>query len=82
MHRLVIRVQEMFDMHDVFAVNNDGDRLIYVIANREEDSVSLFQELLARGLDARRENNKRLSALDVAMAYGKQGILELFEREE
>lgn len=69
-------------MHDVFAVNNDGDRLIYVIANREEDSVSLFQELLARGLDARRENNKRLSALDVAMAYGKQGILELFEREE
>lgn len=69
-------------MHDVFAVNNDGDRLIYVIASREEDSVSLFQELLARGLDARRENNKRLSALDVAMAYGKQGILELFEREE
>ncbi|KAL1885851.1 hypothetical protein Plec18167_001347 [Paecilomyces lecythidis] len=81
-------VREMFDTHDVFAVNNDGDTLLHAIASREEaerseeDAVSLFQELLARGLDARRENNKGLSALDVAMAYGKQGILELFERDE
>ncbi|KAJ9217896.1 hypothetical protein DTO166G4_287 [Paecilomyces variotii] len=81
-------VREMFDTHDVFAVNNDGDTLLHAIASREEaerseeDAVFLFQELLARELDARRENNKGLSALDVAMAYGKQGILELFEREE
>lgn len=80
-------VREMFDTHDVFAVNNDGDTLLHAIASREEaerseeDAVLLFQELLERGLDARRENDKGLSALDVAMVYGKQGILELFERE-
>ncbi|KAK2759133.1 hypothetical protein FQN54_003232 [Arachnomyces sp. PD_36] len=81
-------VREMFDTHDVFAVNNDGDTLLHAIASREEeerseeDAVLLFQELLTRGLDARRENNKGLGALDVAMAYGKKGILKLFEREE
>ncbi|KAL4922034.1 ankyrin repeat-containing domain protein [Aspergillus aurantiobrunneus] len=81
-------VRDMFDTHDVFAVNDDGDTLLHAIASREEeerseeDAVLLFRELLARGLDVRRENNKGLSALDVAMAYGKQAILELFEREE
>ena len=82
-------VREMFDTHDVFAVNNDGDTLLHVIATREEterrwdeDTVRLFQDLLARGVDARQENNKGLSALDVAMAYGQDNILALFEREE
>lgn len=82
-------VREMFDTHDVSAVTNDGDTLLHVIATREvmerredQDTVRLFQDLLARGLDARQENNKGLSALDVATAYDQQGILELFEREE
>ncbi|OJJ03051.1 hypothetical protein ASPVEDRAFT_889539 [Aspergillus versicolor CBS 583.65] len=82
-------VREMFDTHDVFAVNNDGDTLLHVIATREEterrfdeDTVRLFQDLLARGVDARQENSKGLSALDVAMAYDQEAILELFEREE
>lgn len=82
-------VQWMFDTHDVFAVNNDGDTLLHVIATREEterrfneDTIRLFQDLLARGVDARQENNKGLSALDVAMAYDQEEILELFERQE
>ncbi|KAL2822234.1 ankyrin repeat-containing domain protein [Aspergillus cavernicola] len=81
-------VREMLDAHDVFAVNKNGDTLLHAVAGREdfenteENAVWLFQELVARGLDARQENEKGLSALDVAMAYNKQGILRLFAREE
>lgn len=81
-------VRKMFEEHDIFAVNDEGETLLHIIASRQEgygaedDGVWLFKELLARGLDPRKENKKRLSALDVAAACGKEGILALFAREE
>ncbi|KAJ5833535.1 hypothetical protein N7474_001846 [Penicillium riverlandense] len=81
-------VRRMFGYHDVFAVNNDGDTLLHAVAGREDDETSepdgrwLFQELLARGLDPRKENNKGMSALDVAAACERQLILDLFAKEE
>lgn len=61
----------MFDTHDIFAANNNGDMLLYALAGGRYIAVS--------GTDARQENNKRLSALDVAMAYGKQGSFGDFQ---
>lgn len=81
-------VRKMFDEHDVFAVNDDGDTLLHAVAGREEDDESvpdglwMFKELMARGVDPRRENKKGASALDVAAACGKDPILGLFAREE
>ncbi|KAL3469344.1 ankyrin repeat-containing domain protein [Aspergillus californicus] len=86
-------VREMLDAHDIFAVNNNGDTLLHAVAGRggeefenyeenAKNAVWLFQELVARGVDARRENKQGLSALDVAMAYNKHDILRLFDREE
>ncbi|CZR58624.1 uncharacterized protein PAC_08516 [Phialocephala subalpina] len=81
-------VRQMFDDHDVLAVNYEGDTLLHAVAAREEDvetvsdRVWLFKELMARGIEPRRRNKKGTSALDVAAACGKQEILGLFAREE
>lgn len=76
----------MFGYHDIFAVNNEGDTLLHAVAGREDDETSesdgrwLFQELLARGLDPRKENKKGMSALDVAAVCERQLILDLFAK--
>ncbi|KAF8846652.1 ankyrin [Acephala macrosclerotiorum] len=81
-------VRQMFDEHDVLAVNHEGDTLLHAVAGRQEedgtepDGVWLFKELMARGVDPRGRNKKGISALDVAAACGKQAILGLFAREE
>ena len=81
-------LKKIFDSHDVLAVNDEGDTLLHAVASREEDSQSeptgvwIFKELMVRGVDPRQENKKRVSALDVAAACGKEGILGLFAREE
>jgi len=81
-------IRKMFDEHDVFAVNEEGDTLLHAVAGREDgvetipDGVWLFRELMARGVDPRQENKKGVSALDVAAACGKEAILALFAREE
>ncbi|KNG81063.1 putative ankyrin repeat domain protein [Aspergillus nomiae NRRL 13137] len=83
-------VRQMFQVHDIFAVNDNGDTLLHAIAGREDtresesepDGVWLFEELMARDLDARKENKQGLTALDVAAARGMQGIMRLFEKEE
>ena len=83
-------VREMCEAHDIFTVNNNGDTLLHAIAGREDTpetgsephGVWLFEELMARGLDARKENKQGLTALDVAAARGMQGIMRLFEKEE
>ncbi|GAB1206089.1 hypothetical protein APSETT445_004770 [Aspergillus pseudonomiae] len=83
-------VRQMFQVHDIFAVNDNGDTLLHAIAGREDtresesepDGVWLFEELMARGLDARKENKQGLTALDIAAARGMQGIMRLFEKEE
>ena len=62
--------------------------MLHAVAGREErresvpDGVWLFKELMSMGLDARTENKKGVSALDVAASCGKQEILGLFAREE
>ncbi|OGM45308.1 putative ankyrin repeat domain protein [Aspergillus bombycis] len=83
-------VRQMFQVHDIFAVNDNGDTLLHAIAGREDtrmsesepDGVWLFEELMACGLDARKENKQGLTALDVAAARGMQGIMRLFEKEQ
>jgi len=81
-------VRSMFDDHDVFAVNHNGDTLLHAVAERkdaegsEPDGVWLFKELVARDVDPRKENKNSLSALDLAAARGRQDILDLFAREE
>ncbi|KAJ5619208.1 hypothetical protein N7510_003192 [Penicillium lagena] len=80
-------VRRMFGYHDVFVVNNEGDTLLHAVAGRADDETSesdglwLFEELLARGLDPRKENKKGMSALDVAAACERQLILDLFAKE-
>ena len=81
-------VRQMFEDHDVLAVNDEGNTLLHAVAEREEvaesesDGIWLFKELMTRGVDPRRENKKGVSALDIAAAYGRQAILKLFAREE
>ena len=84
-------IKRMFEQHDVFAVNDEGDTLLHVVAGRKDDdeegpgdgdSMTLFRELMERGLDPRKENKQKLSALDVAAAYRKEGVLSLFGRED
>jgi len=81
-------IKEVLDHHAVFAVNDEGDTLLHAVAARvegegsEPDGLCLFKELMRRGVDARKQNKKGVSALDVAAACGKEEILGLFAREE
>lgn len=81
-------VRKMFENHHILAVNDEGDTLLHAVAGRNEgyesesDGLWLFKELMARGLDPRRENKKGVSALDIAAACGKDAILGVFVREE
>lgn len=90
------RVHAMFDLHDVHAVNFNGDTLLHAVAAREESfepiseeevwssigGICLFRELVKRGVDRSAENKQGLTALDVAAASGNEGLLELFKSEE
>ncbi|KAL4905611.1 hypothetical protein BDW74DRAFT_185125 [Aspergillus multicolor] len=81
-------IRDMLDTHGAFAKKNNGDTLLHAVASRvdtehsKKDAVWLFEELIARGLDVTQENNKGLSPLDVAAAYNKQEILELYARDD
>jgi ankyrin repeat protein len=71
-------VRKMLENHDVFAVNGEGDTLLHIVAAREEgyesvpDGVWLFKELMAMGLDPRKENKKGVSALNVAARVARR----------
>jgi ankyrin repeat protein len=81
-------IKKMLDEHDVYVVNNDGDSLLHVVAGRteehghEEDGLLLFQMLVQRGLDPKRENKIGATPVDVAAACGNEKILDLFARDE
>ncbi|KAJ4986829.1 hypothetical protein SVAN01_07634 [Stagonosporopsis vannaccii] len=47
-----------------------------------EPSVARFQTLLSRGLDPFVEDEGKRTALDVAAAYGKDSVLELFDNQK
>ncbi|KAF9895127.1 hypothetical protein FE257_000029 [Aspergillus nanangensis] len=77
-------VEQMLCEHDVFALNNNGDTLLHVVAARQGCKQStklvlrLFGILMKAGLDPKQANKKGLSALDIAAAYGRDDILGLF----
>lgn len=70
---------------DVQAVNNEGETILHIIAQRksanEEDEGALFEFMMKKGLDPLKEDGKGRSSLDVASACGKEGILEIFGRK-
>jgi ankyrin repeat protein len=74
---------------DVKAVNQDGDNLLHVVADRQErrnvdngaDVERLFKLLMDLGADPKAENKAGVSPLDIAATCGKTGILEMFKRE-
>ncbi|KAH8802588.1 ankyrin repeat-containing domain protein [Xylogone sp. PMI_703] len=81
-------VSKMFESHDVLAVNNEGDTLLHAVASRQEgcesngDGEWLFKKLMAYGVNPNKENKSGASALDVAAACGKEGILAMFAQED
>jgi ankyrin repeat protein len=81
-------MRKMFAEHDIHAINNEGDTLLHVVARREEDcmcpgdTLELFKLLVELGLDPTQENKRRVSALDIAAAYGNEKILALYARNE
>lgn len=80
---------EMFALHDIFKVNNEGEGLLHLVAKREEsgdadglDGVTLFKMLLALGLDPRAENKMGVTPLDIAAAIENHLVLDLFARQD
>ncbi|OCK74009.1 ankyrin [Lepidopterella palustris CBS 459.81] len=84
----VERCKEILANHDVLAVNDDGDNLLHVVAQREEtlsgkqDGVVLFRLLMDLGVDPKKENKQGVSPLDVAAMCGKDEILEIFKQKD
>jgi ankyrin repeat protein len=73
---------------DVNARNEAGETALHVIARREKTyhateihERKLFEFFAGKALDPLAEDGRDRSALDVAAACGKKGILELFQRE-
>lgn len=60
------------------------ERLWYVDPDREpiEPSIARFEALLSRGLDPFAEDEGKRTALDVGAAYGKDSVLELFDKHK
>ena len=80
---------------DVFIRNESGENLLHLVARKKEPTSHFrfyegcdkhcipeqFEHLLALGLDPMQEDSHQRSAIDVASAYGNDGILKLFERK-
>ena len=73
---------------DVFAVNNEGETALHVVARRQRSCYSgpnhdkmLFEALMRKGLDPLREDRKGRSALDVASACGRTDIVQIMKRK-
>ena len=77
---------------DVFAVNKDGETALHLIARRPAYSIyspsigkkhdtELFSFMMGRKLDPLKEDGQGRSALDVANAMGKEGIVALLSRK-
>ncbi|KAI9710146.1 MAG: hypothetical protein M1820_002948 [Bogoriella megaspora] len=77
---------------DLYARNGSGENLLHILAQHraalrmkwdrtDVTVVDRFKHLLAMGLDPMIEDSKQRSAIDVASAYGNDGIVKLFERK-
>ncbi len=75
------------------ARNHDGETALHVIARRDTASFvytrdgkeaveinrKLFEFIVAKGLDPLKEDARGRSSLDIAAAYKKKEILDLFQ---
>jgi ankyrin repeat protein len=70
---------------DVFAVNNDGESMLHIVARRPSVGYDydrlLFESLMRKGLDPLKEDARGRSPLDVASACGKEEIVRSFKRK-
>ncbi|KAH8595467.1 ankyrin repeat-containing domain protein [Bisporella sp. PMI_857] len=55
---------------------------IYVEGDQQKDMLDIFKELIARGLDARAEDAKFRTAIDVAVASSNSFLVDLFGVKE
>ena len=60
----------------------DGETSPLLKDGKEGADVRIFRYLMERGLDPMLEDGEQRSSLDVAMASGSVGILEIFKREK
>ncbi|KAK4466834.1 ankyrin-2 [Cladorrhinum samala] len=68
---------------DIFAMNNDGETALHVIAWRiKKYDAALVDMMLKRGADLIVEDEKGRTAGDVANALGKNEILEVLSRRK
>ncbi len=87
----------LWDGADFAARNAEGETLLHIVARRSagegervnderaqlnRDTVTVFKILLDKGLDARAEDHRQRTPLDIAAACGNEGILALFARNE
>lgn len=73
---------------DIFAVNNNGETMLHVLARRtasyysmDEHDKEMFLAMVTKGLDPLREDAKGRSALDVASACDKEVIVAALGRK-
>ncbi|CZR68979.1 uncharacterized protein PAC_18880 [Phialocephala subalpina] len=64
---------------DLKVKNAKGQGLLHGVARM--GSVECFRWLMGKGLDAREEDGKGRTGLDVAVVSGREGILEIFKRD-
>ncbi|KAL4989608.1 ankyrin repeat-containing domain protein [Aspergillus falconensis] len=78
---------------DIMAVNSSGENMLHLVARMpcthwihcrhrifDANATGAFEFFMGLGLDPLQEDGKQRSAVDVAAAYGKEGILELFKK--
>ncbi|KAI1654378.1 ankyrin repeat-containing domain protein [Daldinia decipiens] len=73
---------------DIFAVNEEVETALHVIARREKTyytreghDKAMFEAFMAKGLDPLKEDAKGRSALDAASAFEKNDIIAIFGRK-
>ncbi|KAL4998443.1 ankyrin repeat-containing domain protein [Aspergillus recurvatus] len=78
---------------DITAVSNSGENMLHLVARMpcthwihcrhrlfNANETGAFEFLMGLGLDPLQEDGKQRTAVDVAAAYGKEHILELFKK--
>ncbi|KAL4913089.1 ankyrin repeat-containing domain protein [Aspergillus aurantiobrunneus] len=79
---------------DIFTTNNAGESLLHLVARMDtsnkhrffrdaesSESSELFKYFMGLGLDPFLEDRQQRTPVDVAAAYGKTDILELFQKK-
>ncbi len=76
---------------DIFAVDNNGSTLLHAAAGRRlrdsrsdhsQHAENTFKELMRMGLDPLKEDKEMRTAIDVAVARRRRGIIDLFAEKK